>query len=161
MAGERHWRESNLAYAYFELYRDMPPHERNLRALTKITVRGKTRCLQQVGRWSKLYGWQARIKEWDAEGHAHKLKVAREQRNADIEKFISADFIISDSIQKMFTRILTELARDGKTSINTLQLRQATMAYKEGRSNLAELIGVLDPDADRTLGSQKDDKQPN
>ncbi len=57
--------ETALAFEYFELYRDMP--DRTLRKLSLIQVRGKTRHLKTIGRWSTNFRWQERVKSFDDE----------------------------------------------------------------------------------------------
>ena len=56
--GNRLPKETTLAYAYYELYRDMPAEERSLRALCHLEVTGKKRSERVIKRWSSEHNWQ-------------------------------------------------------------------------------------------------------
>lgn len=91
--------ETVLAFEYYELYRDMP--DRTLRKLTHIPVRGKTRDLKSIGRWSSRFRWKERVRAFDNEKNrlAAQEIIARQQ--AEIEAFIEADLQIARDIQEM------------------------------------------------------------
>ena len=146
--GEREKGESAVAYHAFTVYRDMPPAERSLRALRDLlseqNPNTKKKSLGVLGEWSSRYHWQERVSAWDIENSRQAASVAAQQRQKEIEQFIQADFIVSDVTQRLTVRILKELSDKGETVINVQQLRLALMAYKEGRSNLKDLIGIME-----------------
>lgn len=151
MVGERAKGESTLAYDYFCIYRDMRP--RSLEKLAEKRVRGKTRTATMFKRWSKKHNWQDRVRDWDIELSREIALTARLKRQQEVEEFLDADFVMGRAIQRLAMQAIKELREKGECSFNTLQFRQVTMAYKEGRSNLKELIGFLDADADREFAN--------
>lgn len=158
MAGEKIPTETPLAYEYFKLYRDMPPGERSVRTLCGHSVDGKKRNHRVIGRWSSDHNWQERVKEWDAAQSKQAAKKAARKRQKDIQNFIDADFTIGEAVQRLAAQALAAFGRNEPCPFNALQFRQVLMGYKEGRSNLKELIGFLDKEAEKLgeLGNTED-----
>ena len=61
LAFEQQPKESNKAFAAFKIYLDLGPR-RSLAAVAKKL--GQSKCMPE--RWSRRYGWQARVLAWDA-----------------------------------------------------------------------------------------------
>lgn len=141
--GNRLPNETTLAYAYYELYRDMPAEERSLRALCHLEVTGKKRSERVIKRWSSEHNWQERITVYDAEVEraAYQKKLA--QRQAEVEAFIDEDMAISIKFQKLCKTRLEELDQAGK-DMDCKELRQLALTYKECREWLKNLIGILE-----------------
>ena len=87
--------ESDLAFAYFQLYRDQKAGERSLRALTDVVVNGKKRSLNVLGRWSSKYEWPKRMRDWDFERSKDVLRTIVAKRNRELVDFIEKDFTIA------------------------------------------------------------------
>lgn len=78
--------ETALAFDNFELYRGMP--DRTLRKLTLIQVRGKTRHLKTIGRWSSNFRWKERVQAFDDEQNRRAAQELIARQQAEIEAFI-------------------------------------------------------------------------
>jgi len=79
--------ESAKAYEAFCIYRDLPPHERSLKAVAeKLGGKrsGKSRALRPLERWSSRYRWVERAAAWDEEqdrqARAAQLEAIKEMR---------------------------------------------------------------------------------
>ena len=140
--GSRLPNETPLAYAYYELYRDMPAEERSLRALCHLEVTGKKRSERVIKRWSSEHNWQERIAVYDAEVERAAYQEKLAQRQAEVEAFIDEDMAISIKFQKLCKTRLEELDRAGK-DMDCKELRQLALTYKECREWLKNLIGIL------------------
>ena len=131
--------ETALALEYFQLYRDMP--DRTLRKLTQIPVRGKTRDLKTIGRWSSNFRWQERVQAFDDE---RKLRAAQEvaaRQQAEIEAFIEADLQIARDIQEMTQQHLAHI-KETQTR-DAAEMRKLALMYNVSRIWLMELIGII------------------
>ena len=131
--------ETVLAFEYYELYRDMP--DRTLRKLTHIPVRGKTRDLKTIGRWSSRFRWKERVRAFDNEKNrlAAQEIIARQQ--AEIEAFIEADLQIARDIQEMTRQHLMHI-KETKTR-DAAEMRKLALIYNLSRILLMELIGII------------------
>ena len=134
-------KERELPYTYYQLYRDLPPDERSLRALEEQEVNGKKRSRSAIGKWSKKYNWQTRVAVHDAEAAraAHQERIQRQQ--AEIAAFIDADMEIAIQLQKLCKSKLDTLDQSGE-NLDGKELRQVALAYKESREWLKDLIGI-------------------
>ena len=142
--------ESNLAYTYFEMYRDAGP-ERNLRMLCDSEISGKKRSIAQIGRWSSQFHWQTRVEAYDAHiAHAAFDKLAQQRRD-EITKFIDNDMSIALDLQHLCLIRLKKLTKDGEEA-DCKELRQLALAYRESRLWLMELTGIL---LDRTHDEER------
>lgn len=78
---ERQPGESAKAYHAFCIYRDMPPRERSLRAVS-ARLKGQSGKAKKVSTnvylWSRDWSWQERAKAWDEERE-------RQEREAELE----------------------------------------------------------------------------
>ena len=142
--------ESDLAYTYFEMYRDAGP-ERNLRMLCDSEIGGKTRSLAQIGRWSSQFHWQTRVEAYDAHvAHAAFAKLAQQRRD-EITKFIDNDMSIAIDLQDLCVTRLKKLIKDGEDA-DCKELRQLALTYRGSRLWLMELTGIL---SDRTHDEER------
>ena len=131
--------ESALAYEYFELYRDMP--ERTLRKLTLIPVRGRTRHLKTIGRWSTNFRWKERVRAFDDERNRRAAQELIARQQAEIEAFIETDLQIARDLQKM-TRQHLEHFKETQ-SRDAAEMRRLALMYNVSRIWLMELIGII------------------
>lgn len=60
---DRHPKESNRAWEVFQIYRDIPAHDRTYQVAADRV--GKTRAL--VAQWGSRFRWRERVKHWDVE----------------------------------------------------------------------------------------------
>ena len=138
--------ETTLAFSYFEIYRDAGSG-RTLRALCNREVRGKKRCLSQIGRWSSRFHWQARVEAFDAERTHAAFQKLTAQRREEITAFIANDMFIALALQKLCKTHLTKLAADTEKA-ECRDLRQLALAYRESRLWLMELTGIISGDVE-------------
>ena len=131
--------ESALAFEYFELYRDMP--QRSLRNLTLISVRGKTRHLKTIGRWSSQFRWNERVQAFDDEKKRRAAQAVMTRQRAEIEAFIQADLQIATDVQQMAIQRLDQLKESEK--FDAAEIRKLTLMYNVSRIWLMELIGII------------------
>ncbi len=131
--------ETALAFEYFELYRDMP--HRTLRKLTLIPVRGKTRHLKTIGRWSTDFHWKERVQAFDDENKSRAALEMTERQQAEIEAFIEADLQIARDIQEMTRQHLAQI-KESQTR-DAAEMRKLALMYNVSRIWLMELIGII------------------
>ena len=131
--------ESALAYEYFELYRDMP--ERTLRKLTLIPVRGKTRHLKTIGRWSTNFRWKERVRAFDDEKNRRAAQELIARQQAEIEAFIETDLQIARNLQEMTRQHLEQIKET--QSRDAAEMRRLALMYNVSRIWLMELIGII------------------
>ena len=131
--------ETALAFEYFELYRDMP--DRTLRKLTLIPVRGKTRDLKTIGRWSSNFRWKERIQAFEDEKYRRAAQEMTARQKAEIEAFIEADLQIARDIQEMTQQHLAHI-KETQTR-DAAEMRKLALMYNESRIWLMELIGII------------------
>ena len=131
--------ESALAFEYFELYRDMP--DRTLRKLTLIPVRGKTRHLKTIGRWSSNFRWKERVRAFEDEKYRRVAQETAERQQAEIEAFIEADLQIARDIQEMTRQHLAHVKE--KQTRDAAEMRKVALMYNVSRIWLMELIGII------------------
>lgn len=134
--------ESDLAYAYFELYRDTDRDKRSLRALCGRDVDGKKRSLNVIGRWSVRHEWSKRVRDWDIGRSRNQLRVVISQRNKELSDFIDKDFQIATSAQRLVQDKLGRISESD--DLNCYEFRQMMMGYREAREFLKDLIGVFE-----------------
>lgn len=139
--------ETALAFEYFELYRDMP--DRTLRKLTLIQVRGKTRDLKSIGRWSSNFRWKERVRAFDNERNRRAAQEIIARQQAEIEAFIEADLQIARDLQKMTRQHLEHIKET--PSRDAAEMRRLALMYNVSRIWLMELIGII---------KEKDDDTP-
>ena len=134
--------ESDLAFAYFELYRDQKAGDRSLRSLTDVVVNGKKRSLNVLGRWSSKYEWPKRLRDWDFDRSKDVLRTIVSKRNRELVDFIEKDFTIAKISQGLTIRRLTEMFESD--AINCGEFRALMSAYGQAREFLKELIGIFE-----------------
>ena len=101
MNSDRLTGETDLAYEYYKIYRDMPPAERSLRTLCDREVTGKKRSEAVFKRWSSVHEWQKRVAAYDVAVERAAYEEQFALRKAEINDFISADLSIARRVQKM------------------------------------------------------------
>lgn len=131
--------ETALAFEYFELYRDMP--DRTLRKLTLIPVRGKTRDLKTIGRWSSNFHWKERVQAFDDEKKRRAAQEMTARQQAEIKAFIEADLQIARDMQEMTQQHLAQI-RETQTR-DAAEMRKLALMYNVSRIWLMELIGII------------------
>lgn len=131
--------ETALAFEYFELYRDMP--DRTLRKLTLIPVRGKTRDLKTIGRWSSNFHWKERVQAFDDEKKRRAAQEMTARQQAEIKAFIEADLKIARDMQEMTQQHLAQI-RETQTR-DAAEMRKLALMYNVSRIWLMELIGII------------------
>ena len=134
--------ESDLAFAYFQLYRDQQSGDRSLRSLTDVEVNGKKRSLNVLGRWSSKYEWPKRLRDWDFDRSKDALRTIVSKRNRELVDFIEKDFTIAKISQGLTIRRLTEMFESD--AINCGEFRALMSAYGQAREFLKELIGIFE-----------------
>ncbi|MDP7281077.1 MAG: hypothetical protein QGG39_14515 [Candidatus Poribacteria bacterium] len=134
--------ESDLAFAYFQLYRDQQPGQRSLRSLTDVVVNGKKRSLNVLGRWSSKYEWPKRLRDWDFDRSKDALRTIVSKRNRELVDFIEKDFTIAKISQGLTIQRLTEMFESD--AINCGEFRALMSAYGQAREFLKELIGIFE-----------------
>ena len=135
--------ESKLAYKYFELYRDQTSSCRSLRVLCDVAVDGKNRSLRQIGAWSSQHDWGGRVAKWDAAVERAAAAEIFARRQSEISDFINKDLQMSRDFQALCQARLKKLSEAGN-DIDSKELRQLAMAYKDSREWLKELIGLVE-----------------
>lgn len=138
--------ETALAFEYFELYRDMP--HRTLRKLTLIPVRGKTRDLKTIGRWSSNFRWKERVQAFDNEKNRRAAQETAARQQAEIEAFIEADLKIARDMQEMTQQGLQQI-KETQTR-DAAEMRKLALMYNVSRIWLMELIGIIKEKDDDT-----------
>ena len=131
--------ETPLAFEYFQYYRDMP--DRTLRKLTQIEVRGKARDLRTIGRWSSAFHWQERAQAFDDENNRRAAQQVMARQQAEIKAFIEADLRIATRLQVMTEQRLEKI--ETMQTPDTAEMRQLALVYKESRTWLMELVGII------------------
>ena len=131
--------ETALAFEYFELYRDMP--DRTLRKLTQIPVRGKTRHLKTIGRWSTNFRWTERVLAFDNETNRRAAQETAARQQAEIEAFIEADLQIARDIQELTQQHLAQI-KESQTR-DAAEMRKLALMYNVSRIWLMELVGII------------------
>ena len=135
--------ESKLAFKYYELYRDQTSSCRSLRALCDVEVDGKKRSLRQIGAWSSQHDWGGRVAKWDAAVERASAAELFARRQSEISDFIDKDLRVSLEFQALCLAKLEKLSAQGD-EVDSKELRQLAMAYKESREWLKELIGLVE-----------------
>ena len=135
--------ESKLAFKYYELYRDQTASCRSLRALCDVAVDGKKRSLRQIGAWSSQHDWGGRVAKWDTAVESAAAAELFARRQSEISDFIDNDLRASREFQALCLARLKKLSSQGD-EVDSKELRQLAMAYKESREWLKELIGLVD-----------------
>ena len=135
--------ESKLAFKYYELYRDQTSSCRSLRALCDVAVDGKKRSLRQIGAWSSQHDWGGRVAKWDAAVERAAAAELFARRQSEISDFIDKDLRASLEFQRLCLARLKKLSSEGD-EVDSKELRQLAMAYKESREWLKELIGLVE-----------------
>ena len=135
--------ESKLAFKYYELYRDQTSSCRSLRSLCDVEVDGKKRSLRQIGAWSSQHDWGGRVAKWDAAVERAAAAELFARRQAEISDFIDKDLQASLEFQRLCLARLKKLSSEGD-DVDSKELRQLAMAYKESREWLKELIGLVE-----------------
>jgi len=100
--------ESAKAYEAFCIYRDLPPHERSLKAVAeKLGGKrsGKSRALRPLERWSSRYRWVERAQAWDEEvdrraREAH-LRAVKEMRERHARMAVALQQKALDRLKQM------------------------------------------------------------
>ena len=138
--------ETALAFEYFELYRDMS--NRTLRKLTLIPVRGKTRDLKTIGRWSSNFRWKERVQAFDDEKKRRAAQEMTARQQAEIEAFIEADLKIARDMQEMTQQRLAQIKET--QSRDAAEMRKLALMYNVSRIWLMELIGIIKEKDDDT-----------
>ena len=138
--------ETALAFEYFELYRDMS--NRTLRKLTLIPVRGKTRDLKTIGRWSSNFRWKERVQAFDDEKKRRAAQEMTARQQAEIEEFIEADLKIARDMQEMTQQRLAQIKET--QSRDAAEMRKLALMYNVSRIWLMELIGIIKEKDDDT-----------
>ena len=133
--------ETELAYSYFELYRDAG-EGRSLDALGNLEVTGKKRSVSTIKKWSAQNNWGHRVAEFDAEAARRAAVALTERRASEIEAFIEADMEIAARVQALCHDKLLAMEIDN----NFAELRQLVSTYKEARVWMMELTGALEGD---------------
>lgn len=146
MSGERIKGESDLAYQYFQIFRDLPPAERNLRELCRHEVGGKKRTHRVFDRWSSNYDWVKRINQWDRDRASDAMASIILRRNADIEKFVDSTFTVMTAAQTIVTKKMVKMSKEKDPS--AVEFRTVMMGYTPVREWLKDLIGFLDKATD-------------
>ena len=131
--------ETALALKYFQLYRDMP--DRTLRKLTQIPVRGKTRDLKTIGRWSSNFRWKERVQAFDNEKNRRAAQEIAARQQAEIEAFIETDLQIARDIQEITQQCLGEIKKT--QTRDAAEMRKLALMYNVSRIWLMELIGII------------------
>ena len=116
------------------------PH-RTLRKLTLIPVRGKTRHLKTIGRWSSNFRWKERVQAFDDEKKRRAAQEMTARQQAEIEAFIEADLKIARDIQKMTRQHLAQI-KETQTR-DAAEMRKLALMYNVSRIWLMELIGII------------------
>ncbi len=138
--------ETALAFTYFTLYRDAGS-DRTLRALCDEEIRGKKRSLAQIGRWSSQFHWTARAEAHDAHIALAAFQQLAEQRQNEITAFIAKDMSMALELQDLCKTKLNTLAT-GDEGVDSRELRQLALAYRESRQWLIQLTGIFSEDSD-------------
>lgn len=136
--------ETELAYSYFELYRDAG-EGRSLEALGNLKVTGKKRSVSTIKKWSAQNNWGHRVAEFDTEVARRAAVALTERRVSEIEAFIEADMEIASRVQALCRDKLLAMEIDN----NFGELRQLVSTYKEARVWMMELTGVLEEDVQK------------
>ena len=142
MNSDRLTGETDLAYEYYKIYRDMPPAERSLRTLCDREVTGKKRSEAVFKRWSSVHEWQKRVAAYDVAVERAAYEEQFALRKAEINDFISADLSIARRVQKMCELKLQALEQLGG-DVDISELRKLALAYKESREWVKELTGFM------------------
>ena len=149
MAGERIPKESDVAYQYFEIFRDLPPNERSIENTSSHTVEGKKRHRSLIGRWHKKYDWADRVNRWDIERSREALKAFILRRNKDLEKFIEDDFTILKAAQQIVIKKTLKLSKQDDPSAT--EFRTTMLGYAAVREGLKDLIGIFDKEVEEAV----------
>ena len=147
--------ETALALTYYELYRALPPSDRSLRTLTQQEVNGKKRSASMLAKWSTRYNWQARVAVHDTEVARKNYLDRIKRQQTEITAFIDEDMDIALKIQKLCKSRLEKLEQPS-ANLDCRELRQVTLAYKESREWLKELIGIL-PEEEEDDGEEAEE----
>ncbi|MDD9972984.1 MAG: hypothetical protein OXU27_03210 [Candidatus Poribacteria bacterium] len=135
--------ESALAYEYFKLYCEMPAAGRSLQALCDRVVTGKKRSVAVFKRWSAQHDWQGRVAGYDTAVERAAAAELFARRRSEISDFIDNDLRTSLEFQRLCLARLKKLSSQGD-EVDSKELRQLAMAYKESREWLKELIGLVE-----------------
>lgn len=135
--------ESALAYEYFTLYCEMPAAERSLQTLCDRVVTGKKRSVAVFKRWSQQHQWQKRVAGYDTAVERAAAAELFARRQSEISDFIDKDLRASREFQALCLARLKKLSSQGD-EVESKELRQLAMAYKESREWLKELIGLVE-----------------
>ena len=139
--------ESDLAYMYYEMYRDAGP-DRTLRALVSVEMKGKTRSLRQVGRWSSEYSWQVRVEAYDTYIAREACQQVLRKRRAELEKAISEDISLLLDFQKVCKARLGFLATQAeKPKVDFRELEALANVHARTREVLFDYYTEEDENA--------------
>ena len=136
--------ETELAYTYFEMYRDAG-EGRSLEVLSDQVVTGKKRSVSIIEKWSAKFDWGKRVAAFDAEVARWAAVALSERRASEIEAFIEADMEIASRVQALCRDKLLAMEIDN----NFAELRQLVSTYKEARLWMMELTGALEEDVQK------------
>lgn len=135
--------ESKSCFDLFVQFRDIGP-SRTLELLhrnfTKLHQKKKV-SLRTIKTYSAKYHWIERAAEYDA---AVARRTARQlflKRQEEIDAFIEKDFKIAKDIQGLVERELDKLKE--QSEIDVRQLRHISVAYRDSRLWVQEILGLL------------------
>jgi hypothetical protein len=139
--------ETDKAFAAFEEYRKLGPHQRSLQAVTQQlypsgTTKGdKRRSIPGcVWRWYKQHEWEDRARAWDADRLAKDLEATETTRR---QTLISAWDGLSGALRIQNERLVT-LAPDSMTRwANSLRDTIQYLEHGDDPNALTELVSLL------------------
>ena len=135
-------RESDRAFEYFLLYRDMPPQSRSIRKLMKFEVNGEKAQFTTLGRWSTQYDWQERVRDFDFHGAQLRMMKLREQHQAENQEFTENMYQTTRAFHNAINKKLDHLAGQPAAEMAANELRQLALTFDITSKWLCQLIGI-------------------
>ena len=135
-------RESDRAFEYFLIYRDMPPQSRSIRKLMKFEVNGEKAQFTTLGRWSTQYDWQERVRDFDFHLAQLRMMKLREQHEGEIQEFTQGMFTVAHDFQQAVAKKLNYVTQQPPEQMPATELRQFALTYDITSKWLCQLIGI-------------------
>ena len=135
-------RESDRAFEYFLLYRDMPPQSRSIRKLMQYEVNGEKAQFTPLGRWSSQYAWQERVRDFDFHGAQLRMMKLREQHQAENQECTENMYQTTRAFHNAINKKLDHLAGQPAAEMAANELRQLALTFDITSKWLCQLIGI-------------------
>ena len=135
-------KESERAFEYFLLYRDMMPDARSIRKLMAYEVNNLKPQFTTLARWLTNHDWQERVRDYDYHAAQLRMMKLREQHESEIHEFTQGMFTVARAFQQAVAKKLNYVTQQPPDKMPATELRQLALTYDISSKWLAQLVGI-------------------